>query len=275
MLNRPDHIIVRNAGLRIAQLEAGADPATTLRLLLMLCLSLAAIGARSQEEKKILRKGNEAYFGGKSLEAARYYKNSLKEKGDYHKANFNLGDALYKTAMEIKTGKMKSPDPKMTPDSASNIVFEQAAEQFEVVAKSVSNGDTIQRAWHNYGNAKLMQKNYEDAITAYKKSLKINPKDEDTRYNLAYALTQLKNQQKNQNKNQDNKQDQKKDQKKQEQDKEQVNNDKNKEDNQPQPEMSKEQAEQILNALKNAEKKNQAVRKKKEGGEKSKPEKDW
>lgn len=240
----------------------------------MLCLSLAAIQARSQEEKKILRKGNEAYFSGKSLEAARDYKNSLKEKGDYHKANFNLGDALYKTAMEIKTGRMKSPDPKMTPDSASNIVFEQAAEQFEVVAKSVSNGDTIQKAWHNYGNAKLMQKNYEDAITAYKKSLKINPKDEDTRYNLAYALTQLKNQQKNQNKNQDNKKDQKKDQQKQEQDKQQPKN-QDKQDNQPQPEMSKQQAEQILNALKNAEKKNQAVRKKKDSGERSKPEKDW
>lgn len=274
MLNRPDHIVIHTAGLRMAQPETNAGTAMALRLLLVLCLLLAAIQARSQEEKKILRKGNEAYFSGKSLEAARDYKNSLKEKGDYHKANFNLGDALYKTAMEIKTGKMKSPDPKMTPDSAANIVFEQAAQQFEVVAKSVSNGDTIQKAWHNYGNAKLMQKNYEDAITAYKKSLKINPKDEDTRYNLAYALTQMKKQQNNQNKNQDNKKDQKKDQQKQEQDKQQPKN-QDKEDNQPQPEMSKQQAEQILNALKNAEKKNQAVRKKKDSGEKSKPEKDW
>lgn len=266
--------MIRTSGTFAAQPGAGTEAAMAARLLLSLCLALAAMQAKSQEEKKILRKGNEAYFSGKSLEAARDYKNSLKEKGDYHKANFNLGDALYKTAMEIKTGKMKSPDPRMTPDSASNIVFEQAAEQFEVVAKSVSNGDTIQKAWHNYGNAKLMQKNYEDAIAAYKKSLKINPKDEDTRYNLAYALTQLKNQQKNQNKNQDNKQDQKKDQQKQEQDK-QANNNKNKADEQPQPEMSKQQAEQILNALKNSEKKTQAARKKKDSGERSKPEKDW
>jgi len=61
------------------------------------------------------------------------------------------------------------------------------------VAKSLLNSDTVQKAWHNYGNAKLMQKSYEDAIYGYKKALKLNPKDEDTRYNLAYAQRELKN----------------------------------------------------------------------------------
>ena len=87
---------------------------------------------------------------------------------------------------------MNPPDPRMSPDSAGNLVLEQAAEQFEVVAKSVSNADTIQKAWHNYGNAKLLQNNYEDAVMGYKKSLKLNPKDEETRYNLAYAQRKIK-----------------------------------------------------------------------------------
>jgi Ca-activated chloride channel homolog len=249
-----------------------------IKLFFMLFLCFAAMQMSSQEEKKTLHTGNEAYFSGKSMEAARYYKKSLKENGAYHKANFNLGDALYKTAMDIKTGKVKSPNPKMTPDSAANLVFDQAAEQFEVVAKSVSNGDTIQKAWHNYGNAKLMQKNYEDAVSAYKKSLKINPKDEDTRYNLAYALSQMKQQQKNQDQkdNKDNK-DKKQQQNKKEEDNKQVNNNKDKNENKAQqPEMSKEQAEKILNELKNSERKLQAARKKKdEDGTVSKPEKDW
>ena len=221
----------------------------------------------SQNEKKAVHHGNESYNSGKTAEAANYYRKSLKEKPDYRKANFNLGDALYKTALDIKSKKIKTPDPRMTPDSAANIVFDQAAEQFEVVAKSVSNADTIQKAWHNYGNARLQQKNYEDAVSAYKKALKINPKDEDTRYNLAYALNQLKKQQQQQGQNQ---------QQQQQQQQQQKENQDKKEQKQPQPEeLSKEQAEQILNALKNSEKKSQGEKKKVQSGNVVKPEKDW
>lgn len=231
----------------------------------------------SQEEKIVLRKGNDSYNGGKPMEAANHYKKSLKEKQDYYKANFNLGDAYYKTADLIRTGKMPSPDKRMTKDSAANILYNQAAEQFDVVAKSVSNADTIQKAWHNYGNAKLMQKSYEDAILGYKKALKLNPKDEDTRYNLAYAQRELKKQQDQQKKNDKDKKDDKKDDQKKE-NKPEDKKDKGEKDKkeEPQPQMSKEQAEKMLNALKNDEKKMQSLRKKKgEPGQKVKVEKDW
>jgi Ca-activated chloride channel homolog len=230
-----------------------------------------------QQEKIVLHKGNESYHGGKPMEAANYYKKSLKEKQDYHKANFNLGDAYYKTADLIRTGKMPSPDKRMTKDSAANILYNQAAEQFDVVAKSVSNADTIQKAWHNYGNAKLMQKNYEDAILGYKKALKLNPTDEDTRYNLAYAQRELKKQQDQQKKNDKDKKDDKKDQNKKDdkQDKKDKKDEKEKQQEQ-QPQMSKEQAEKMLNALKNDEKKLQSLRKKKgDPSQKVKVEKDW
>ena len=240
---------------------------------LIACLFLS-LNVFSQKEKMVLRDGNDSYQSGKPMEAANYYKKSLKEKQDYYKANFNLGDAYYKTAELIKTGKIKTPNPRMTPDSAANLVYNQAAEQFEVVAKSVSNADTIQKAWHNYGNAKLMQKSYEDAILGYKKSLKLNSKDEDTRYNLAYAQKQLAEQQKNQKK--DDKKDQdKKDKKDDQKDKKEQKKDQEKQEA-PQPQMSKEQAEKMLNALKNDEKKMQALRKKKgDPGQKVKVEKDW
>lgn len=245
------------------------------QILIIFTLLLTLCGF-SQKEKIALRNGNDSYNGGKPLEAANYYKKSLQEKSDYHKANYNLGDALYKTADLVKTGKVPIPDKQMTPDSAANLVYAQAAEQFEVTAKSISNADTIQKAWHNYGNAKLMQKNYEDAILGYKKSLKLNPKDEDTRYNLAYAQKKLAEQKKNQNKNDDKKD--KKDQDKKDQDKkdqQKKEGDKEKKE-QPQPQMSKEQAEQMLNALKNNEKKLQALKKKKgDPSQKIKVEKDW
>lgn len=245
-------------------------------------LILMVLAGFSQKEKMLLHAGNNSYNGGKMLEAANLYKNALKENPNYSKANFNLGTALYKTAELIKNGKIPVPDKKMTPDSAANIVYNQAAEQFEVVAKTISNADTIQKSWHNYGNAKLMQKNYEDAIFGYKKALKLNPKDEDTRYNLAYAQKQLQKQQQNQNKN-DKKDQEKKEQDKEkekqqnEKDKQDINNQNDKEKQEAaQPQMSKEQAEQMLNAMKNSEKKLQSLRKKKgDPQQKIKIEKDW
>ncbi|MBI3521076.1 MAG: tetratricopeptide repeat protein [Bacteroidetes bacterium] len=251
-----------------------------IHISISITVTLLSFAGYAQEEKKILRKGNDAFNSGKPMEAANLYKRSLKEKQDYYKANFNLGDAYYKTASLIKSGKIPAYDKQMTADSAANLVFEQAAEQFDVVAKSVSNADTIQKAWHNYGNAKLMQKNYEDAILGYKKALKLNPKDEDTRYNLAYAQKQLAQQQKNQkDKDKDKKDDKKNEGNKPEdkKDKRDINNpnDKDKQEAQ-QPQMSKEQAEKMLNALKNDEKKMQALRKKKgDPAQKVKVEKDW
>ena len=240
------------------------------KFIILISFSIISTSINAQKEKMVLRDGNDSYNGGKPMEAANYYKKSLKEKQDYYKANFNLGDAYYKTAEYIKTGKLKTPNPRMTPDSAANLVYNQAAEQFEVVAKSVSNADTIQKAWHNYGNSKLMQKSYEDAILGYKKALKLNPKDEDTRYNLAYAQKKLAEQKKDDKKDQD-----KKDKKEEQKDKKEQKKDQQKEEA-PQPQMSKEQAEKILNALKNDEKKMQALRKKKgDPGEKVKVEKDW
>ena len=249
-------------------------------LYITITLSILTSMSIAQEEKKILRNGNDSYNSGKPMEAANYYKKSLKEKQDYYKANFNLGDAYYKVADLIRTGKVAPPDKRMTADSAANLIYEQAAEQFDVVAKSVSNADTIQKAWHNYGNAKLMQKSYEDAVLGYKKALKLNPKDEDTRYNLAYAQRELKKQQ-DQQKKDDKKDDKKENKDEQKNDKEKDKqdiknpNDKDKQEA-PQPQMSKEQAEKMLNALKNDEKKIQALRKKKgEPGQKVKVEKDW
>jgi len=60
---------------------------------------------------------------------------------------------------------------------------------------------------HNLGNTYMQQKNYQKAIEAYKESLRSNPNDEKTRYNLALAMQKNKNQQKNSPKNDKNKQD--------------------------------------------------------------------
>src|SRR6201987_718913 len=162
-----------------------------------LILILSPYASFSQKERYVLREGNNQYFNGRYGASEKYYAEALKNKNDYYKANFNLGDAYY------KQGKMTD-----------------AIGQYDAFIKNTNNKDTLSKAFHNMGNAYLKTKSYDDAIKAYKNSLKFNPKDEDTRYNLAYAKKKLEEQKKKneENKNKENKdnkdnKDQKKDSK--------------------------------------------------------------
>jgi len=103
----------------------------------------------------------------------------------------------------------------------------------------------------------LMANKLEESIEAYKGSLKLDPDNMETKYNLAYAQDLLKQQeeqqqQQQQQKDQDkDKQDQKQDNKEQQQDQ---NKDQNQDQQQQQQSISKEDAERLLNALANDEK---------------------
>lgn len=232
----------------------------------------------AQEENPYIRKGNTNYEKGNFDEAEENYRKSLEKNANSYKGSFNLGDAYY------KQGK-----------------FSEAANQFEMLASKKYGKDTIAKAYHNLGNSYL--KNYlslpkmiandslgsekekllSNSVDAFKNALKNNPKDEDSRYNLAYASRLLKEQQK---KNQQNKKDDKKDDKnKNEDDKKNQNkqDDKQekKEDKQQQqkPEenkISKEDAQRLLDASKNEEKNTQEkLKKEKALMQKGKVEKDW
>lgn len=122
-------------------------------------------------------------------------------------------------------------------------------------------------------------KQYPQCIEAYKQSLRNNPHDDETRYNLALAQKMLKDQQQqqNQDKQQEQKQDQKQDDQK-DQNKDQ-NEDQKKQPQQNQQqnknEMSKENAEQLLNAVMQDEKNVQDKVKKQIQVSGKKLEKDW
>ncbi|MGE0567530.1 MAG: tetratricopeptide repeat protein [Bacteroidia bacterium] len=232
---------------------------TNILVLLFIVQSLV-----SQKDAELIYKGNNFYFDSNYVQSTFKYREALKENPTNVKANFNLGAALYKSALEMKASKkvMMQGNQKVSTDSLANLVFDEAADNFAVVANTISNKDTLHTAWHNIGNCYLQKRDYEQAITAYKKALKYNPKDEETRYNLAYALKNKKEKDKKggggqnqQDQNQKQKQDQKKE---------------------SQPKISKEEAERLLKAMMNAEKKKQDNRKqKKQDNSKSNPEKDW
>ena len=219
------------------------------------------------------------YEAKKFSEAEKSYRTAVDKKKDSYKAIFNLGDAYY------KQGK-----------------FKEAAEQFEILTTRKASKDTLAQVYHNLGNALLKQQQFDKSIAAYKNALKNNPKDEDTRYNLAYAQMMQRMQQKQQeeqkkkqqqeeqknekdkekNKDKGNEKDKKKEEEKnKEGDKNKENEDKKDKGDQKgeprpqQPQISKEDAQRLLDALNNDEKGVQKKLKKEQSKGKTQTEKDW
>ena len=152
--------------------------------------------------------------------------------------------------------------------------FQDAMEQYASASKIEKDKMKLAHIYHNMGVLFQAGKDYAKAVDAYKMSLRNNPADHETRYNLALAQKMLKDQQNQQD--QDQKQDQNKDkqndQKKDDQKDQQQPPKPEKQDNQ----MSKENAEQLLNSVMQDEKDVQdKVKKQQKVIQGGRLEKDW
>jgi tetratricopeptide (TPR) repeat protein len=176
-----------------------------------------------------LRKGNKEYKQEKYTEAEIAYRKALEVNPRSTDAAYNLGNTLYKQSK-----------------------FPEAMQQYEAALSREKNKEMAAADFHNIGNIFMSGQDYSKSIEAYKKSLRINPNDDETRYNLALAQKLLDNQQ-NQDQNKDKDKDKdKQDQNKDEQQKQDQDQQQDKQDQQQQQnpnEMQKENAEQILDAM--------------------------
>lgn len=129
-------------------------------------------------------------------------------------AKYNLGTASY--------------NEKLNGDA--QLRFKQAAG----VAKTKKEKH---KAYHNLGNTFMNDKNYKAAVEAYKNALRNNPKDDETRYNLALAKKLLEEQQKKGGGGDDDNKDKNKDQK----DKDNKNKNKDNKENKDQNKDNKDQ----------------------------------
>lgn len=222
---------------------------------------LAAGSAFAQKtERDYLRSGNKLYNDSLFIKSEVDYRKALELNPKSTDAMFNLGNSLL---MQQKA--------------------KEAMEQFESASKVEKDKAKLAQIYHNMGVILQSSKQYPQCIEAYKESLRNNPKDDETRYNLALAQKLLKDQQQNQQ-NQDQNQDQKQDQKddKKDQNKDQQDQDKKDQQNQNQQqqqqnkdEMSKENAQQLLNAVMQDEKNVQDKVKKQMQIRGKKLDKDW
>ncbi|QQS37512.1 MAG: tetratricopeptide repeat protein [Ignavibacteriales bacterium] len=230
------------------------------------------ISIHAQSLRTLNNDGVDNYKEGKYTDAEVNFKKGHEKEPGYV-TTFNLGDAYYKQKR-----------------------YDEAIKSYENALTQHDDKEFKSKVHHNIGNSYLQSQKYKESIQAYKEALKLNPDDNETKYNLSYALSMLNDQQnKQQQKDDQNKNDQNKDQQKDQdnknQDQQKQNNenkgqndqnrpDQNqttKQDNLKQPQqnkISKAEAERILNALKNSE---QDLQKKlrKQKGTPVKTEKDW
>ena len=202
----------------------------------MLCLLLVAASASAQmTDRQYIRQGNKQFRSGDYANAEVSYRKAIEKNAKNPQAAFNLGNAL----MAQKK------------DSA-------AVEQFEGAARLETNPLRKAQAYHNMGVICQTHKMYGEAIEAYKNALRLNPKDDETRYNLVLCKHQKQKQDQQQNQqggDNDKKQDDK--QKDQQQPDQQKDKQDDKQQEQPKPQMSKDNAEQLLNAAIQNEKQTQ------------------
>lgn len=261
---------------------------------ILLCLVLISLSAGhpsiyAQDYRSNTRKGNKVYDKKQYSDAEILYRKALASDSTFYKAQYNLGDALYKDKR-----------------------YDEAVNYYnKVLENPTADASTKAKAYYNMGNSYLQSgldnrtdpaamEKFKNAISSYQNSLKINPKDNDTKYNLSYAkkmlqqMQQQNQQQQNQNQQQQNQQQQQDKNNKDNKDKNEQQNKDNQQQNQNQQqeqqqnkdqqqqrpqgadknqEQKKKDAERILDAVKNNEKKTLDKQKVKVRG--GKIEKDW
>lgn len=228
-------------------------------LSLLLVASAGQVLAQQKTDRDYLRSGNKLYNDSLFIKAEVDYRKALEINPKSTDAMFNLANALL---MQQKA--------------------QEAMEQYQSVSKIEKDKEKLAQIYHNMGVMLQSAKQLPQCIEAYKESLRNNPKDDETRYNLALAQKQLKDQQQNQQnqdqqqqqqEQQEDKQDQNKEQQEQDQKDQQQQNQQQQQQNKN--EMSKENAQQLLNAVMQDEKNVQDKVKKQIQIQGKKLEKDW
>jgi tetratricopeptide (TPR) repeat protein len=252
-----EHLLSERKGKFIVRLTRLVPIAQRISVLILMTAALA----HAQTVRSHVNTGNDYYAKHRFPEAETEYKKALEKDPTSRQAQFDLGDAYYKQGR-----------------------FDEAQRSYN--ASTVNARTPIEKAvtYHNLGNALFKAGKIAESIEAYKQALRLNPKDDDTRYNYELAKERLKQQQ---NQQQQNKNSQDKNQQKNQQQKQQQQQPKQSQQQEPKQEqskqqqsqqqknkMSKEEAEQILQALRNKEMELQKQLRKREGP-RVKPEKDW
>ncbi len=155
-------------------------------IFLMFVLMLGTNCFSQTDNRPLLEKGNSFYSKGDFRNAAVQYKHACQLDSTSFDAWYNFGNALCEMQKYIL-----------------------ANEAYEKALRCTNDKILKSNVFHNVGNVYFQQEQYEKAVVAYKQSLLLNSKADDTRINLALAQAELKKQQNAENENKDKKQEEK------------------------------------------------------------------
>ncbi|QCX02064.1 tetratricopeptide repeat protein [Aggregatimonas sangjinii] len=196
-----------------------------------------------RESKNLTYEGNQELTTNKFIEAEVEYRKAIAKSDQNAVAPYNLGNAYY-----------------------NNATYSEAFGRFKQAGERASEKPEKHKAYHNMGNVFMKRKEYEKAVEAYKQALRNNPKDEETRYNLALAKEMLKKDQQNQDQNKDDKNEDEKDKKDDKKDGDNKEENKDQQDKGDEGDQKKENEEE--NKEGDGDKKEEQKNKPKEGDEK-------
>lgn len=196
-------------------------------ILLILLVFASVTQMQAQADRQFIRNGNKLYRQQNYAKAETEYRKALSKNARNMQAMYNLGCALM---MQQK-------------DSAAIVQLQNAGRSEQSPRRKAM-------AYHNIGVICQGHQMYGEAIEAYKESLRNNPSDNETRYNLALCQRLQKKQKQNGGKNNQknkNKKDNKNRQNKQKNNNQNKQDQNNQQKQQPKDQMSKDNAQQLLN----------------------------
>ncbi len=100
--------------------------------------------------------------------------------------NYNQAEAAYKKALAL------NPASSGAAYNLGNLHFEkekrfEAAADYQKAAEVATSKEEKHKIYHNLGNTFYENKQFKEAVEAYKNALRNDPTDDETRYNLALA----------------------------------------------------------------------------------------
>ena len=196
------------------------------------CLLLFSLAAMSQTDRDFIRRGNRFMHDSIYDKAQVEYQKAIERDNTNPVSHYNLGNALlYQNKAE------------------------DAMKEYETAARLEKNKVRLAKIYHNMGVLLQAAKQFDQAVACYRSSLRMDPTNNETRYNYALSLFQLKKGEGGEDNQDQEKDEQGKDEKQEKQQQQQEQEKKEEQQQQTQPEqMSRENAEQMLNAAMKDEK---------------------
>ncbi|MBR5394217.1 MAG: VWA domain-containing protein, partial [Bacteroidaceae bacterium] len=162
--------------------------------LLASCLLLFSLAAMSQTDRDYIRRGNRLMRDSIYDKAQVEYQKAIERDNTNPISHYNLGNALlYQNKAE------------------------DAMKEYETAARLEKDKGRLAQIYHNMGVVLQAAKQFDKAVACYRNSLRNDPTNNETRYNYALSLFQLKKNQNNQDNQDQQKDDQGKDEKQEQQ----------------------------------------------------------